>query len=115
MLTTAAAEQKCETQPDRSDDALDSRFAGTLIIRNWRAGDRFWPANSKQPKKVKELLQDRHVTGDEKKRWPVIVSGELVVWMRGFGIAHGARSQNGGVLIRDEAINLRDQNPELTS
>ncbi len=115
MLTTAAVEQKCETQPDCSDHALDPRFAGTLIIRNWRAGDRFWPANSKAPKKVKELLQDRHITGEEKKRWPVIVSGELVVWMRGFGIAHGARSQNGGVLIRDEAINLRDQNPELTS
>ncbi len=30
-----------------------------LTVRNWRAGDRFWPAHSKSPKKIKELLQER--------------------------------------------------------
>jgi tRNA(Ile)-lysidine synthetase-like protein len=34
---------------------------GRLIVRNWRPGDRFWPAHTKSPKKVKELLQERHV------------------------------------------------------
>ena len=33
-----------------------------LIVRNWRPGDRFWPAHTKAPKKVKELLQERQVT-----------------------------------------------------
>ena len=32
-----------------------------LLVRNWRAGDRFWPAHTKSPKKIKELLQERHV------------------------------------------------------
>ena len=34
-----------------------------LTVRNWRAGDRYWPAHSKAPKKIKELLQERKLTG----------------------------------------------------
>jgi tRNA(Ile)-lysidine synthase len=55
-----------------------------LTVRNWRAGDRFWPAHSKAPKKVKELLQERKLAGRERKLWPVVVSGQEIVWMRGF-------------------------------
>jgi tRNA(Ile)-lysidine synthase len=55
-----------------------------LILRNWRAGDRFWPPHTKEPKKVKELLQERHVHEVERKLWPVVVSGDQIVWMRGF-------------------------------
>jgi tRNA(Ile)-lysidine synthase len=59
-------------------------LATELKIRNWRAGDRFWPAHTKSPKKIKELLQEKHVTGPERQRTPVIVSGDQVVWLRGF-------------------------------
>jgi tRNA(Ile)-lysidine synthase len=53
-------------------------------VRNWRPGDRFWPAHTKSPKKIKELLQERHVAQPERRLWPVVVSGEEIVWMRGF-------------------------------
>ena len=55
-----------------------------LTVRNWRAGDRYWPAHSKAPKKIKELLQERKLTGMERKLWPVVVSGQEIVWVRGF-------------------------------
>ncbi len=55
-----------------------------LTVRNWRPGDRFWPAHSKSPRKIKELLQDRHVTGPDRKLWPVVVSGAEIIWLRGF-------------------------------
>jgi len=56
-----------------------------LIIRNWRPGDRFWPAHTKEAKKVKELLNDHHIVGPPKERWPVAVAeGFGLVWMRGF-------------------------------
>lgn len=87
------------------DHLLDSRFAENLLVRNWRPGDRFWPANAKQPKKIKELLQDRHITGHEKKAWPVIASGEDIVWLRGFGVRRDLQTQNGkGILIREERL-----------
>jgi tRNA(Ile)-lysidine synthase len=67
------------------EEVLDARLlCKELKVRNWRAGDRFWPAHTKAPKKVKELLQERHVSGEERRLWPVVVSGTEVVWMRGF-------------------------------
>lgn len=58
-----------------------------LLLRNWRAGDRYWPAHTAEPKKVKELLNDRHAIGQEKKRWPVAVAnGCGLIWMRGFAV-----------------------------
>jgi tRNA(Ile)-lysidine synthase len=56
-----------------------------LTVRNWRAGDRFWPAQRKSEKKVKELLQGRKLPEKERKLWPVVVvSGGEIVWVRGF-------------------------------
>jgi len=73
-----------------------------LRIRNWRPGDRFWPAHSKEPKKIKELLQDRQITGEEKRLWTVVASGEEIVWMRGFGVRRDYQAAGAeGVLIRE--------------
>jgi tRNA(Ile)-lysidine synthase len=83
-----------------------------LLVRNWRPGDRFWPAHTKAPKKIKELLQDRHVSGPERKLWPVIATGQDVLWMRGFPCPAAWQCKPGAtraVLIREVAIesNLR--------
>jgi tRNA(Ile)-lysidine synthase len=67
------------------DHLLDAEsLPGRLRVRNWRAGDRFWPAHTKSPKKVKELLQERHIVQHERRLWPVVVSGDEIVWLRGF-------------------------------
>ena len=69
------------------EQCLDSSLlARELRVRNWRSGDRFWPPHSKAPKKIKELLQERRVLGLEKKMWPVVASGDDIVWMRGFAV-----------------------------
>ncbi len=68
--------------PDRLLDA--ESLPGPLRVRNWRPGDRFWPAHTKSPKKIKELLQERHVALPERRLWPVVVSGDEIVWVRGF-------------------------------
>ena len=66
-----------------------------LTVRNWRAGDRYWPAHSKSPKKIKELLQERKLTGTERKLWPVVVSGQEIVWVRGFSTPARLRPPDG--------------------
>ena len=77
-----------------SENLLEPRLQDAkLVVRNWRAGDRFWPSHSKGSKKIKELLQRRHVAGTCRKLWPVIGSGDDVVWMRGFGAAQNWRPQ----------------------
>jgi tRNA(Ile)-lysidine synthase len=74
-----------------------------LIVRNWRAGDRFWPAHTKSPKKVKELLTERHLAQPERRLWPVVVSGDEIVWMRGFPVPTRLLAKKGQetVLIRE--------------
>jgi tRNA(Ile)-lysidine synthase len=57
-----------------------------LLIRNRRPGDRFWPAHTKAPKKVKELLQERHIAQPERKLWTVASNGDEIIWMRGFPV-----------------------------
>jgi tRNA(Ile)-lysidine synthase len=76
---------------------------GRLIVRNWRPGDRFWPAHTKSPKKIKELLQERHVAQPERRLWPVAASGDEIVWMRGFPVPARLRALAGqeAVLIRE--------------
>jgi tRNA(Ile)-lysidine synthase len=72
-----------------------------LVVRNWHAGERFWPSHTKEPKKIKELLQDRHITGDEKKKWPLVASGDEIVWVMGLGVRRDLRATDGnGVLIQ---------------
>ena len=84
-------------------DLLDrALLASEVKVRNWRPGDRFWPSHTKVPKKIKELLQERHVTGPERKLWPVVVSGTDVVWVRGFPAPKGLLARS------DEAVLIRE-------
>jgi tRNA(Ile)-lysidine synthase len=78
-------------------------LADWLIVRNWRAGDRFWPAHTKAPKKIKELLQERQVAQPGRRLWPVVVSGDEIVWMRGFPVPAALKANAGqdAVLIRE--------------
>ena len=83
------------------DHLLDAEFLpGPLMVRNWRPGDRYWPAHSKSPKKIKELLQERHVAQPERKSWPVVVSGNEIVWMRGFASPGRLRATPGRAALR---------------
>jgi tRNA(Ile)-lysidine synthase len=96
-----AAAQPAEYNPQQLLRA--DLLPGRLIVRNWRPGDRFWPAHTKSPKKIKELLQERHVAQPERRLWPVAVSGEEIVWMRGFPVPAKLRAnaEQDAVLIRE--------------
>jgi len=87
-----------------------------LSVRNWRPGDRFWPAHTKAPKKVKELLQDRHgarhVGQQERRLWPVVTSGDGIVWMRGFSVPAALLAQPGQrALLIQEMPSAGEEHP----
>ncbi|MGZ4814054.1 MAG: tRNA lysidine(34) synthetase TilS [Terriglobales bacterium] len=89
-------------EPSRYNDeprlALD-RLPKELVVRNWRPGDRFWPAHTRSPKKVKELLQERHLPSREKALWPVALAGDDIVWMRGFPVAGPYVARQGKAVV----------------
>ena len=81
------------------DQLLDvTLLDNEVIVRNWRPGDRFWPAHTKAPKKIKELLQEKHLNGTERRLWPVVVSRGEIVWVRGF--APSAKFQGSANLVK---------------
>ncbi len=84
---------------------------GPLKVRNWRAGDRFWPSHTKSPKKIKELLQECHVAQPERRLWPVAVCGEDIVWMKGFAVPSRFQAKAGreALLIRETAQNGEEE------
>jgi tRNA(Ile)-lysidine synthase len=101
------------------DHLLDAEsLPGPFRVRNWRPGDRFWPAHTKSPKKIKELVQERQVAQPERRMWPVIVSsddsgndsgddsGDQIVWVRGFPAPAKLRAKPGrsAILIVDEPL-----------
>ncbi len=52
----AAAVRKSKTM--KSGHLLDFELVPKeILIRNWRAGDRYWPAHTAAARKVKELLE----------------------------------------------------------
>jgi len=55
---------------------------GVVKVRNWQPGDRARLAYSKREKKVKEILQDLHVSGALRQLWPVIEVSGRIVWIR---------------------------------
>ena len=86
------------------DCLLDpAQLSHELLVRNWRPGDRFWPAHTKGPKKIKELLQGRHITGPGRKTWPVVASGDEIIWVRGFPCPAKLKANDSGeaILIKD--------------
>jgi tRNA(Ile)-lysidine synthetase-like protein len=83
------------------------------LLRNWHAGDRFWPAHTARAKKMKELLSDRHVTGPQKKLWPVIeAEGCGIIWVRGLAVPEAFQSAAGSakaIWITETASDRRAQ------
>ena len=91
-------------EPERNVLLDPERAGAMLVIRNWRAGDRYRPAHTAAEKKVKELLTDRHATGAKKKLWPVAETHGQLVWMRGFAAPESFQPQTAKALwIREIA------------
>jgi tRNA(Ile)-lysidine synthase len=94
-----------------NDAALLDRklLAPELTVRNWHAGDRFFPAKTRSPRKLKELLQaarlGQHLSSAQRKAWPVVESAGEIVWVRGFAcpqsLAPGSVQGGEAVLIEE--------------
>ena len=84
-------------------DALQS----PLVLRNWRAGDKLRPCGHRSAHKLKRLLNQKRVSRCERDGWPVLTSGGVLAWARGFPaaaeFAAGEKTRS-GVVITEETI-----------
>jgi tRNA(Ile)-lysidine synthase len=83
-----------------------SLLSSELKVRNWRAGDKFFPAHTQSPKKVKELLQagrlGHEISPAERKAWPVIESAGQIIWMRSFPASQLFTGSSGDAVLIEE-------------
>jgi tRNA(Ile)-lysidine synthase len=71
-----------------SESVLDrDALRSPVVLRNWRPGDRFQPLGHRNTRKLKRLLNRKHIDLTEREAWPVLTSGEILVWVRGFPVA----------------------------
>lgn len=89
-----------------------SLVAGEVTVRNWRPGDKFFPANTRAPKKLKELLQAgrmmQEISPRERNSWPVAESNGQIVWVRGFPASQVFAAGDGDAVLIEE-IPLQDE------
>jgi len=88
-------------------NALDSaRCRGSLHLRNWRPGDQLERNQLERTAavKIKTLFQEYRVPLWERRRWPVIVLDDSIVWTRRFGAARqfaASAASDSVLLVRD--------------
>lgn len=102
-------------------NALDwDKCAGSLVLRNWRPGDRYRPEGRTSAEKIKTFFQESRVPLWERRNWPVIVRvlngavangiGGDILWSRQFGASVDFAPQPGSrrILLLRQAYAAAD-------
>jgi len=75
-------------ETNSAEKILDrDRLRSPLVLRNWRPGDRLRPFGHQNAHKLKRLLNEKHISRWERDGWPVLTTGGVLVWARGFPVA----------------------------
>jgi tRNA(Ile)-lysidine synthase len=73
--------------PNSGYNTVDGdRISGPLQLRNWRPGDRYARSEG-TTEKIKFLFQKARIPIWDRQGWPIITSGDSIVWARQFGPA----------------------------
>jgi tRNA(Ile)-lysidine synthase len=95
-------------ETSRDAVALDrDRLRSPILLRNWRPGDRLHQQGHRSAHKLKRLLNNKRVSTWERDGWPVLASGGVLVWARGFPVAAEFAANEGtraGIVMVEEKI-----------
>jgi len=97
--------------------ALDpQKLRHGLSLRNWRAGDQFWPSGSRELRKLKELFRLRKIPLRQRRLWPVLECGKQIVWVRGYPPAASvvASPESRAILLIEEKESSRHDSVSQT-
>jgi len=82
------------------------RLRAPVVLRNWRPGDRLRPVGHRSAQKLKRLLNEKRINRWERDGWPVLTSGGVLVWARGFPaaaeFAADERTRAGVVIVEEQ-------------
>lgn len=120
MLSIAEAGVEIHSEPLAApparfpDDLMEAVFdmadiQEALSVRNFRRGDRFRPLGMTGHKKIKDLFIEKRVPLSIRARWPLLVSGQDILWIPGYGRSAAGRVTNAtAAVLRLKALEIRD-------
>lgn len=68
---------------------------GPIYVRNWEPGDGMRRPGHSSFEKLKTLFQEHRILLWERRHWPVLVSGDEVIWAKDFGCSAEAKAEVG--------------------
>lgn len=75
-----------------TSEVVDARAVGSsVVVRQWRPGDRFKPLGGPGTKKLQDFFVDAKVPKSERSTVPIVTAGERIVWVAGHRLDDGAR------------------------
>jgi tRNA(Ile)-lysidine synthase len=83
-----------------------------LHLRGWRPGDRYRPRGQTRVRKLKEMFSEARVPSWQRRTWPILISGDEILWSRQFGAAAGSFAEGNGTVL---CISEVGRVPELKS
>jgi tRNA(Ile)-lysidine synthase len=69
--------------PSPFEAYFDAASAPAFSARYWRAGDRIRPLGLDGSRKIQDVFVDNKVRAASRKSWPLVISGNEVVWIPG--------------------------------
>ncbi|MBN2448866.1 MAG: tRNA lysidine(34) synthetase TilS, partial [Lentisphaeria bacterium] len=78
----------------------ESALAATLHVRSWRPGDRLVPFGRHSAVKLQDLFTEAKVPRDRRRRVPLLLSGDTVIWVPGVRRAEFGRAARGEPAVR---------------
>ena len=98
--------KRAETSRDGA--VLDrDRLRFPLVLRNLRPGDRMRPLGHRSAHKLKRLLNEKRISRWARDGWPVLTSGGVLAWARGFHVAAEFAADErtrAGMVIAEDAL-----------
>ena len=95
-------------ETSRHGAVLDrDRLRLPLVLRNWRPGDRMRPLGHRNAHKLKRLLNEKRISRWARDGWPVLTSGGILAWARGFHAAAEFAADErtrAGMVIAEDAL-----------
>jgi tRNA(Ile)-lysidine synthase len=73
----------------------ESGLSAPLSVRTRAPGDRIQPLGLEGTTKVSDIMINNRIPGLARARWPIIVSGDDVVWVAGVRMSHLFRLTEG--------------------
>ena len=73
----------------------ESGLSAPLSVRTRVPGDRIQPLGLEGTSKVSDIMINNHIPDLARARWPIVVSGDEVVWVAGIRMSHSFRLNEG--------------------